>query len=72
MANEEVLAYRPFRKGVDAPILYWMAYRHGVHGGYAGSAVVAAILPVFTAGTEERLKALASELRYGLERDATR
>lgn len=70
MAAEEVLPYRPFKKNEDAPILYWMAYRHGKHGGYAGTAVVPALLPVFTASTEERLKKMANELGYGLQRDA--
>lgn len=70
MADLEVLPYRPFKKNEDSPVLYWMAYRHGTHGGYAGTAVVAAMLPVFTAATEERLKALAGELGYRLQRDA--
>ena len=70
MADEEVLPYRPFKKNEDAPVLYWMAYRHGKQGGYAGTAVVPAMLPVFTAATEERLKEMASELGYGLQRDA--
>ncbi len=70
MADEEVLPYRPFKKNADAPVLYWMAYRHGKHGGYAGTSVVAAMLPVFTASTEERLKEMATELGYGLRRDA--
>jgi hypothetical protein len=70
MADEEVLSFRPFKKNEDSPVLYWMAYRHGKSGGYAGSAVVATVLPVFTAATEERLKELARELGYGLQRDA--
>jgi hypothetical protein len=70
MADDEVLPYRPFKKTEDAPVLYWMAYRHGHRGGYAGTSVVTALLPVFTAATEERLKELATELGYGLHRDA--
>ena len=70
VAEEEVLPYRPFKKSDDAPVLYWMAYRHGHRGGYAGTSVVDARLPVFTAATEERLKKMAGELGYRLERDA--
>ena len=71
MADEEVLPYRPFKKSEDAPILYWMAYRCGKQGGYAGTAVVTTTLPVFTAATEERLKDMAKELGYSLELVAT-
>jgi hypothetical protein len=70
MAAEEVLPYCPFKKNEDAPILYWMAYRRGKQGGYAGTAVVATAFPVFTAPTEERLIELARELGYGLHREA--
>jgi hypothetical protein len=70
MADEEVLPYCPCRKSEGAPVLYWMAYRHGKHGGYAGTTVVEAMIPVFTAGSEERLKEIAHELGYELQRDA--
>jgi hypothetical protein len=70
MASEEVLPYCPFKKNDDAPVLYWMAYRLGKQGGYAGTSVVTTTLPVFSAPTEERLVALAKELGYGLERKA--
>ena len=72
MADEEVLPYCPFKRNEDAPVLYWMAYRSGKEGGYAGTAVVATTVPVFTAGTEERLKDMAKELGYGLQRAANR
>jgi hypothetical protein len=70
VAEEEVLPYRPFKKSEGAAVLYWMAYRHGHRGGYAGTSVVDVRLTVFTAATEERLKEMASELGYGLRRDA--
>jgi hypothetical protein len=70
MADEEVLRYCAFKKNDAAPILYWMAYRRGKQGGYAGTAVVASTFPVFTAATEERLFALAKELGYGLQHEA--
>ncbi len=69
MADEEVLPYRPFKKTDDSPILYWRAYRWGKEGGFAGTSVVATMLPVFTAPTEERLKEVAQELGYGLQRE---
>jgi hypothetical protein len=72
MAEGEVLRYRSFRKNDTAPILYWMAYRRGKRGGYAGTSVVATEFPVFTAATEERLIALAKELGYGLQQEAIR
>jgi hypothetical protein len=72
MSDEEVLPYRAFKKNEDAPVLYWMAYRSGKQGGYAGTAVVTTTLPVFTAATEERLKDMAKELGYGLEPDTIR
>ncbi|HTP29201.1 MAG TPA: hypothetical protein VMK12_26510 [Anaeromyxobacteraceae bacterium] len=68
MADEEVLPYGPFKKTGDSPILFWRAYRCGKEGGFAGTSVVATTLPVFTAPTEERLKDLAKELGYGLQR----
>jgi hypothetical protein len=46
-----------------------MAYRRGQEGGYAGTSVVAATFPVFTAGTEEHLLALAKDLGYGLRHE---
>ncbi|MFL5276560.1 MAG: hypothetical protein ACJ79T_08820 [Myxococcales bacterium] len=70
MAETEVLRYCAFRKSAAAPILYWMAYRRGKEGGYAGTAVVATAFPVFTAGTEERLMVLAKELGYVLQQEA--
>jgi hypothetical protein len=70
MADEEVLPYRPFKKNEDGPILYWIAYRSAKQGGYMGTSVVTATLPVFTAATEERLRSMAKELGYGLQRDA--
>jgi hypothetical protein len=70
MADQEVLPYRSFRKTDSSPILYWRAYRMGTEGGFAGTSVVAATFPVFTAPTEERLKVLAKELGYGLREDA--
>jgi len=70
MAEEEVLRYCAFKKTEAAPILYWMAYRRGKQGGYAGTAVVTSAFPVFTAATEERLIALARELGYGLRHEA--
>ena len=68
MADEEVLAYGPFRKTDDSPILYWRAYRWERQGGYAGTSVVTTTVGVFTAHTEERLKQMAKELGYGLRR----
>jgi hypothetical protein len=70
MAAEEVLRYCPFKKSESASILYWMAYRRGQEGGYAGTAVVQTALTVFTAPTEKRLIELASELGYGLQHEA--
>ena len=70
MANEEVLAYRPFTKTDSSPVLYWRAYRRENQGGFLGTSVVATTVGVFTAPTEERLKELAKELGYGLHRDA--
>jgi hypothetical protein len=70
MGDEELLSYRPFTKNEGAAILYWMAYRHGKDGGYAGTSVVPTILPVFTAATEERLKEVAKELGYRVQREA--
>ncbi len=70
MADEEVLPYCPYRKNESSPVVYWMAYRQGTQGGFAGTAVVATTLPVFTAPTEERLKEMARELGYGLQRRA--
>jgi hypothetical protein len=72
MADGEVLRYCSYRKDDAAPILYWMAYRHGKQGGYAGTSVVATAFPVFTAATEERLMALAKELGYVLQHEAFR
>jgi hypothetical protein len=72
MAEGEVLRHCSFRKSDAAPILYWMAYRRGKQGGYAGTAVVATEFPVFTAATEERLIALAKELGYGLQQEPIR
>jgi len=69
MADEEVLAYRPFKKADDS-ILYWRAYRSEMQGGFAGTSVVATTVGVFTAPTEERLKQMAKELGYGLRRVA--
>jgi hypothetical protein len=68
MANEEVLAYRPFRKTDASPILYWRAYRWGRQGGYAGTSVVPTTVGVFTAPTEERLRQMAQELGFDLRR----
>lgn len=68
MADEEVLAYRPFKKTDDSSILYWRAYRSEKQGGFAGTSVVVATVGVFTAPTEERLKQIAKELGYGLRR----
>jgi hypothetical protein len=68
MADEEVLAYRPFRKTEDSPILYWKAYRWENQGGYAGTSVVPTAVGVFSAQTEERLEQMAKELGYGLRR----
>ena len=70
MVDEEVLAYRPFRKTDSSPVLYWRAYRQGSQGGFLGTSVVATTVGVFTAPTEERLKELAKELGYGLHREA--
>ena len=67
MADEEVLPYCAFRKTADAPVLYWMAFRHETDGGYAGTTVVTIRRPVFTAPTEERLKAMARELGYAIQ-----
>jgi hypothetical protein len=46
-----------------------MAYRHGEDGGYAGTSVVPTVVPVFTAATEERLKEVAKELGYRVQRE---
>jgi hypothetical protein len=70
MADEEVLAYRPFKKSDASPVLYWRAYREGKQGGVLGTSVVATTVGVFTAPTEERLKELAKELGYVLRRAA--
>jgi len=70
MADEEVLAYRPFKKPDGSSILYWRAYRPETQGGFAGTSVVHATVGVFTAPTEERLKQMAKELGYGLRRAA--
>jgi hypothetical protein len=66
MANEEVLAYCPFRKTDDSPVLYWRAYRWGKRGGFAGTEVVPTTVGVFTAPTEERLRQMAQELGFHL------
>jgi hypothetical protein len=68
MANEEVLAYCPFRKTDDSPILYWRAYRWEKRGGFAGTSVVPTTVGVFTAPTEERLRQMAQELGFHLRR----
>jgi hypothetical protein len=68
MADEEVLAYRPFKRTDDSSIIYWRAYRSEMQGGFAGTSVVEATAGVFTAPTEERLKQMAKELGYGLRR----
>jgi hypothetical protein len=70
MVDEEVLAYRPFRKTDNSPVLYWRAYRRENQGGFLGTSVVATTVGVFTAPTEERLRELAKELGYGLHREA--
>ena len=67
MADQEVLPYCAFRKSEASPILYWMAYRREREGGYAGTAVVMATHPVFTAASEARLLQLAEELGYRIQ-----
>jgi hypothetical protein len=69
MAEREVLRYCAFRKDEAAPVQYWMAYRRGKEGGYAGTTVVPATFPVFTAGTEEHLLDLAKDLGYALRHE---
>jgi hypothetical protein len=69
MAEREELAYRPFRNTDASPIIYWRAYRSRKERGFLGTSV-ASTEGVFTAPTEERLKDLASELGYGLRREA--
>ena len=70
MADEEVLAYGPFKKTDASTILYWRAYRRGRKGGFRGTSMVETMDNVFTAPTEERLQELAKELGYGLRRAA--
>jgi hypothetical protein len=67
--STEVLPYYAFRKTASAPILYWTAYRPETEGGYAGTRVMPVKRPVFTAPSEERLKAMAEELGYAIQPD---